>query len=770
MPVLFARKLAVPLIGLVLLACGCGGGGKLTGSRSTGPADTSAAQVASYLASVDPLTGQITFRTEQTGMGAQSTSYGGGDDLTLSGAAAYNNATAILSGNVTVSTTNVVDYYDLRVVVADISNSNVTVTNASGLTTLIPNRNSPFWSYGRVNQSLPVTRNWQFRDPGGVSFTFRVQVWANAWKYSAGDGGALQGLSFVSRTRGWAAGAGGKILTTTDGATWTPQVTGIGQHLFDVCFVDTSYGWAVGAAGAIVATTNGGRTWRTQAWQTQPEEVNVTLTAVRFVNRTTGWAVGTEGTVLRTTNGGQTWSRSALESGEALYDVASSGTSQVWVVGTGSSVFHSSDGGANWSPQTFPVANQLASLTGVAFVDNNRGIAVGTFGTAFRTTNGGQTWTSIDCGVGALNLQDVDFVSANLVFVAGQLGSIRRSTDGGVNWDYIDSGTSNNLVAIDCVDSAYGWAVGTDGTLVRTMTASDPSGAGWGLQLRSTLNSLNAVDFLNDTTGVAVGRSGAVMITNDGGNSWQAIAAPAVTTLTGVKLQSVSGNTRIWVVGAGGILAYSDNAGGSWVSRTPSDVSTANTFSDIDFTSATLGLVVGSNGIILRTTNGGSTWAQRGSGVTTQSLNAVAFASATIAWAVGSFGVVLYTDDGGNTWTGVGSPVGDSLFDVAAVDATHMWMCGQNGRIASFAGWGPLGANWTVQDSSSIATLNGIDFVDSQRGWAVGTTGALLHTEDGGASWLPAVSGTTVTINDILFRNPDDAWAVGSTGFIQRFH
>lgn len=769
MQVLFARKLAVPLLGLALLACGCGGGGKLTG-RTPGAGNTPTAQIASYLATVDPLSGQISFRPEQTGVGAQATPYGGGDNLTLSGGATYNNASALLSGNVTISTTNVIDYYDVRVVVADISNSNVTVTNASGLTTLIPNRNSPYWSYGRVNQSTPVTRNWQFRDPGGVSFTFRVQVWANAWKYSPGDGGALQGLSFVSRTRGWAAGAGGKILTTTDGATWTPQVTGIGQHLFDVCFVDTSYGWAVGAAGAIVATTNGGRTWRSQTWQTQPEDANVTLTAVRFVNRNTGWAVGTEGTVLRTSNGGQSWTRGSTGSSEAIYDVASSGTGEVWVVGTGPTVFHSSNGGANWSLQVLPASNQLASLTGVSFADNNRGVAVGTFGTAFRTTNGGQTWVGIDCGVGALNLQDVDFVNNNLVFVAGQLGSIRRSSDGGANWDYIDSGTSTNLVAIDCVDSDYGWAVGTDGTLLRTTTASDPSGMGWGVELRSTLNSLNAVDFLDDNTGVAVGRTGTVLMTTNGGSSWQGISAPAITTLTGVKLQTVSGKTRIWIVGAGGILAYSDNSGGSWVSRTPANISTANTFTDIDFASATLGLVVGSNGIVLRTTDGGSTWVQRGTGVTNQTLNAVAFATTTVAWAVGSAGVVLYTSDGGLSWTSTGSPVGDALFDVATVDPTHMWMCGQNGRIVTFTGWDALGATWVVQNSNSIATLNSIDFVDTQRGWAVGTTGALLRTEDSGATWVPAVSSTTVTINDILFRNPDDAWAVGSNGFIQRFH
>jgi photosystem II stability/assembly factor-like uncharacterized protein len=137
---------------------------------------------------------------------------------------------------------------------------------------------------------------------------------------------------------------------------------------------------------------------------------------------------------------------------------------------------------------------------------------------------------------------------------------------------------------------------------------------------------------------------------------------------------------------------------------------------------------------------------------------------------VGAFGTVLSSTDGGLSWTVVGSPVGESLLDVAAVDASHMWMCGQNGRIVRFVGWGSSGPDWDVQTSNTTATLNGIHFVDPLRGWVVGTTGALLHTEDGGATWVPATSNTGVTLNDVLFRNPDDAWIVGSNGFIQHFH
>jgi len=756
----------------MLLASGCGGGSRLLGSRSarSGAPPVAGARVASYTATVEPATGRITFQPDRSGVSAQATPYGGGDDIRVSGSATYASATAVLSGNVTVSSTNVIDFLDLRVVVAEISSSSVSVINADGVTTLIPNRNSDYWSYGRVNQSTPRTRNWQFRVPDGAGFTFRIQIWANAWKFSAGDGGTLQGLSFVSRTRGWAVGASGKILTTADGANWTPQVTNAGQHLFGVFFVDDQYGWAVGAGGAIVATTNGGRTWRLQNWKTSLEDNSVTLTAVRFANRDVGWTVGSNGTILRTTNGGASWSRVALGSAETFYDVACSGASMVWVVGEGPTVLRSSDGGQSFAAQSVPAGSQFVILTGVKFASSTLGIAVGTLGNAYRTTNGGATWTAIDCGVGTLNLQDVDFASSSLVYVSGQFGTLRRSRNGGQSWEYVESGVTNNIVALACFDTAFGWAAGSDGLVLRTANAGASDGASWSATLRGTLSSLNAVHFLNDLVGAAVGREGTLLLTTDGGGSWRQISSPAATTLTSVRLQSIGSATRIWIVGANSLLAYSDNSGAAWTARTVSGVSLNTTFFAIDFLNNSVGVVCGSGGAIGQTTNGGSTWTSRGSGLTAQSLNAVAFASTSNVWAVGSGGTILFSDDGGNSWSGTGSPAGDSLLGVAAVDDAHVWICGQNGRLFTLGGWGAQGPQWVIQTSGVVSALTGIDFVDPLRGWSVGAGGTLLRTDDGGLTWTSITSGINSNINAIQVRNPDDAWIVGANGLIQRLH
>src|SRR5207248_903535 len=149
-----------------------------------------------FVGTVEPVTGRIVFRPERPGVHALATAYGAADDVSLTGTAAYDQATASLSGSITVATTNVMDLYDVRVTVNQISSSAVSAVNADGITSL-GGGSAFYWSYGRFNRTATKTRDWRFSVPVGSSFTFRAQVWANVWKYSSGDGGTLQSISFV---------------------------------------------------------------------------------------------------------------------------------------------------------------------------------------------------------------------------------------------------------------------------------------------------------------------------------------------------------------------------------------------------------------------------------------------------------------------------------------------------------------------------------------------------------------------------------------------
>ncbi len=105
-------------------------------------------------------------------------------------------------------------------------------------------------------------------------------------------------VAFVGASRGWAAGSGGAVYTTSDGGrTWERQSTGVEADLYDVKFLDEREGWAAGAAGTLIHTTDGGRTWAAEESGTRQ-----TLERLFFAGARRGWAVGFGGTIIGLVN------------------------------------------------------------------------------------------------------------------------------------------------------------------------------------------------------------------------------------------------------------------------------------------------------------------------------------------------------------------------------------------------------------------------------------------------------------------------------------
>lgn len=68
--------------------------------------------------------------------------------------------------------------------------------------------------------------------------------------------------------------------------------------------------------------------------------------------------------------------------------------------------------------------------------------------------------------------------------------------------------------------------------------------------------------------------------------------------------------------------------------------------------------------------------------------------------------------------------------------------------------------SWQRQRTSSLAWLHAVFFVDQNRGWAVGSRGALLSTGDGGKSWQSGARPTEDVIRDIHFYDATNGWIV----------
>jgi photosystem II stability/assembly factor-like uncharacterized protein len=67
---------------------------------------------------------------------------------------------------------------------------------------------------------------------------------------------------------------------------------------------------------------------------------------------------------------------------------------------------------------------------------------------------------------------------------------------------------------------------------------------------------------------------------------------------------------------------------------------------------------------------------------------------------------------------------------------------------------------WTRQRTASLAWLHAVFFVDQNRGWAAGSHGTLLSTNDGGKSWQAKPHPTEDAISDIYFNDDQNGWIV----------
>src|SRR3989338_7522657 len=74
---------------------------------------------------------------------------------------------------------------------------------------------------------------------------------------------------------------------------------------------------------------------------------------------------------------------------------------------------------------------------------------------------------------------------------------------------------------------------------------------------------------------------------------------------------------------------------------------------------------------------------------------------------------------------------------------------------------------WSPQTSGTTNALSSVHFISADVGWAVGATGTILKTVNGGVSWTPQTSGTTDALYSVHFASRDTGWAVG--GYVGEF-
>ncbi len=202
-------------------------------------------------------------------------------------------------------------------------------------------------------------------------------------------------IFFINETTGYAVSyGGGRIIKTTDsGATWTTvfHSTSANYHLKSVWFTDENHGFAAGADGLILTTSDAGSNWIVR-----PSGTTEQLNDVVFTNGQSGYIVGEHNILLKTTNGGVSWSTSnPYIQPLALTTITFVNESVGYICGEFYLVLVTNDGGNTWIKMSGAYDKSYMGDMGMSFTSETTGYFCGTYPSISKTTDSGLNWTVI---------------------------------------------------------------------------------------------------------------------------------------------------------------------------------------------------------------------------------------------------------------------------------------------------------------------------------------------------------------------------------------
>lgn len=245
---------------------------------------------------------------------------------------------------------------------------------------------------------------------------------------------------------------------------------------------------------------------------------------------------------------------------------------------------------------------------------------------------------------------------------------------------------------------------------------------------------------------------------------WQQVAVPVSSDLFSID----SFDAQRLCVGTTGSWLRSQDGGDTWEEVPLADpvqgVLVGSTFHALRYQSETTLLGTGFFFLttypfqVRRSTNGGTTWPLVYDALGNGQFNGMwgmAFSGAN-GVAVGDLGRILRTTNSGANWTQISSS-GLNLFDVAWAGSSTVVVVGENTIRRSTNS----GQSWSdVWDGGPV--LRAVSFPTPTVGFAAGSGGTLLRTNDGGTTWNPVAMqfpGTFPNVSDLWFVSENEGYA-----------
>lgn len=274
---------------------------------------------------------------------------------------------------------------------------------------------------------------------------------------------------------------------------------------------------AVGERGLVLRSDDEGR-----HWIQSPAPVSVTLTRVHFVSAKTGWATGHSGVILRTGDGGQSWTRqlNGVQAASLAVNKYTEGSPDPAIRAQAAAVRQLEQDGAD------------KPFFDILFTDERTGFAIGAYGLAFRTEDGGAHWTPwmehLDNPQG-LHLYGMA-KSGNSLFIAGEQGLLLQSTDGGKQFRSVRTPYKGSWFGITALARGDLYLYGLRGNLYR----SGDQGKSWMKIDAPSQASFSAGLALSDTDALFANQAGQAYTVHHDSAALQTTSAIASTPYTSI--------------------------------------------------------------------------------------------------------------------------------------------------------------------------------------------------------------------------------------------
>lgn len=416
-----------------------------------------------------------------------------------------------------------------------------------------------------------------------------------------------------------------------------------------------------------------------------------------------------------------------------------------WFSG-GPSAYRTTDGGRTWTPISLPgVSGGLAMAPGGrAVLATGSGSGRGCEGAVYRSSDGGASWTLLPGSCQPYPLFAVQFVSASLGFAAGgepaQAGGeqfVEATTDGGQTWQArwrttIENGPNADgaILWLDMVTASQGWAA--TGGCSTGQNGPCPGTvyvtSDGGYQWQRTSHSAIAVVGLGAGRALAADdRAQTAALTSDGGRTWAVQTRPATISTSAF---AGAGSTQFWATNLGDFI--SKDGGTQWAGANQPAVSQ---FTGLSWLAAPPARLLGYS------QNGGyATWSSSNGGQSWITATVPADTSADSPDQI--IAIALGSGDTATAVTGPGAQCLSSAQITKVEKLKHGWKPPAGASVLYTSTTG--GTQW---DPTGLVLPFGVGFgaptaVSGSRIAIIDACGRLELSDDGGVHWSAQALGS----------------------------